>query len=93
MRAPSRYLHHQLGPVHFLQGGDYVTRNSFGHNVEPVRVVGKRVEQAYGLFGRERVQLMPVCLFATFLYNPVASARTTDARLRAIVQARDLARG
>ena len=36
---------------------------------------------------------MTDCLFATFLDNPVASARTTDARLRSIVQARDLVRG
>ena len=62
-------------------------------NVELVKVVGKRVEQAFGLFGQERVQLMTDCLLATFLANPVASARTTDARLRSIVQARDLVRG
>ena len=61
--------------------------------VESVKEVRGRIEQAIGLFGEERVLLTPDCGFATFADNPVASARTAEAKLRAIVEARDLVRG
>ena len=57
--------------------------------VESVEVVRRRVEQAINLFGEERVLLTPDCGFATFADNPVASARTAEAKLRVIAQARD----
>ena len=61
--------------------------------VEPVTEVRGRIDQAVNLFGEERVLLTPDCGFATFADNPVASARTAEAKLRAIVEARDLVRG
>ena len=57
--------------------------------VESVEVVRRRIEQAINLFGEERVLLTPDCGFATFADNPVASARTAEAKLRVIAQARD----
>ena len=57
--------------------------------VEPVEEVCRRIRQAADLFGRERVLLTPDCGFATFADNPVASARTAEAKLRAVAQARD----
>ena len=61
--------------------------------VESVEEVQGRIEQAVNLFGEERVLLTPDCGFATFADNPVASARTAEAKLRAIVEARDMVRG
>ena len=61
--------------------------------VESRDEVQERIEQALNLFGEERVLLTPDCGFATFADNPVASARTAEAKLRAIVEARDLVRG
>ena len=61
--------------------------------VESLEEVQERIEQAVNLFGEERVLLTPDCGFATFADNPVASARTAEAKLRAIVEARDLGAG
>ena len=58
--------------------------------VEPVEEVCRSIRHAVDLFGRERVLLTPDCGFATFADNPVASARTAEAKLRAITHARDL---
>ena len=49
------------------------------------------IRLAIDLFGKERLLLTPDCGFATFADNPVASAKTAEAKLRSIVQARDLA--
>ena len=61
--------------------------------VEPVEQVRRSIARAVDLFGEERVLLTPDCGFATFADNPVSSARTAEAKLRAIVHARDLVRG
>ena len=58
--------------------------------VEPVEEIGRRISDAIDLFGRERVMLTPDCGFATFADNPVASAKTAEAKLAAIVRARNL---
>ena len=58
-------------------------------SVEPVEEIGRRISDAINLFGRERVMLTPDCGFATFADNPVASARTAEAKLDAIVRARN----
>ena len=57
--------------------------------VEPVEEVARRISDSIGLFGRERVMLTPDCGFATFADNPVASAKMAEAKLKAIVEARD----
>ncbi len=57
--------------------------------VEPVGEVRGRIARAIELFGRDRVLLTPDCGFATFADNPVASASVAEAKLRAIVEARD----
>ena len=57
--------------------------------VESVEVVRRRIEQAINLFGEERVLLTPDCGFATFADNPVASAKTAEAKLRVIAHSRD----
>ena len=57
--------------------------------VEPAGEVRERIARAINLFGRERVLLTPDCGFATFADNPVASARAAEAKLAAIVEARD----
>ncbi len=57
--------------------------------VEPVEDIRRRIFRAMDLFGSERVLLTPDCGFATFADNPVASARVAEAKLRAIVEARD----
>ncbi len=59
-------------------------------SVEPVEAVSRRIAAAIDLFGRERVLLTPDCGFATFADNPVASAMTAEAKLKAIVEARNL---
>ncbi len=61
--------------------------------VEPVEEIRRRIARAIELFGEERVLLTPDCGFATFADNPVASADVAEAKLRAIVEARDLVRG
>ena len=57
--------------------------------VESVEEIGRRIRAAVDLFGRERVLLTPDCGFATFADNPVASAAVAEAKLSAIVEARD----
>ena len=57
-------------------------------SVEPVEEIRQRITRAIDLFGRERVLLTPDCGFATFADNPVASANTAEAKLKAIVDAR-----
>ena len=52
--------------------------------------VRQRISRAVDLFGRERVLLTPDCGLATFADNPVASARVAEAKLRSIVEARNL---
>ena len=53
------------------------------------RRLSKRIRRAIDLFGEERVLLTPDCGFATFADNPVASSDVAEAKLRAIVEARD----
>ncbi|MDE2669945.1 MAG: 5-methyltetrahydropteroyltriglutamate--homocysteine methyltransferase [Chloroflexota bacterium] len=60
--------------------------------VEPVEAIAERIARAVNLFGEERVLLTPDCGFATFADNPVASARTAEAKLAAVVSARDALR-
>ena len=60
--------------------------------VEPVGEIRRRIARAIELFGEERVLLTPDCGFATFADNPVASAGIAEAKLRTIVEARDLIR-
>ena len=59
-------------------------------SVESIEEIASRAAHAVDLFGRERVLLTPDCGFATFADNPVASAVTAEAKLKAIVEARDL---
>lgn len=60
--------------------------------VEPVGEIRERIARAINLFGDDRVLLTPDCGFATFADNPVASARAAEAKLGAIVQARNALR-
>ncbi|MBL8857283.1 MAG: cobalamin-independent methionine synthase II family protein [Planctomycetes bacterium] len=55
--------------------------------IESVDEVLARARRAIGVFGRERVLLVPDCGFATFADNPVASAQVAEAKLSAIAQA------
>ena len=59
------------------------------NSVERVEEIRRRISRAVGLFGEERVLLTPDCGFATFADNPVASAQTAEAKLKAIVEARN----
>ena len=59
-------------------------------SVEPVDEIRRRITRAIDLFGQERVLLTPDCGFATFADNPVASAKTAEAKLKAIVVAREM---
>ena len=59
-------------------------------DVEPTEAVQRRISRAINLFGRERVLLTPDCGFATYADNPVASAQIAEAKLKAIVEAREL---
>ena len=52
--------------------------------------IRQSIDLGVDLFGKERLLLTPDCGFATFADNPVASATTAEAKLRAIVSARDL---
>ena len=58
-------------------------------HVEDADALQQRILKAIDLFGHERVLLNPDCGFATFADNPVASATIAEAKLRAIVEARD----
>ena len=57
--------------------------------VESSEEIGRHIRRAAGLFGHDRILLTPDCGFATFADNPVASAAIAEAKLRAIVEARD----
>ena len=61
--------------------------------VELIDDVRRRIARAVDLFGEERVLLTPDCGFATFADNPVASASVAEAKMRAMVQARNSYRG
>ena len=61
--------------------------------VEPADEIRRRIARACDLFGEERVLLTPDCGFATFADNPVASSEVAEAKLRAIVESRNLVRG
>ena len=58
--------------------------------VEPVEEISRPMSEAIEMFGRERVMFTPDCGFATFADNPVASAKMAEAKLKAIVEARDI---
>ena len=60
--------------------------------VESAEAIREGIARAVNLLGRERVVLTPDCGFATFADNPVASARAAEAKLAAIVEARDALR-
>ena len=62
-------------------------------SVELVEDIRRRISEVINLFGKERVLLTPDCGFATFADNPVASANVAEAKLKAIVDARDLIGG
>ena len=85
----------RAGEVELLQGLPDDKRIGVGvvnqklDSVEPVEEIRQRVERAVDLFGEERVLFTPDCGFATFADNPVASASVAEAKLQAIVQARD----
>ena len=57
--------------------------------VEPPETILAHLRRAVNLFGRQRVWFTPDCGFATFADNPVAAAAVAEAKLRALVQARD----
>lgn len=57
--------------------------------VEPIAEIRQRISRAIDLLGMDRLVLTPDCGFATFADNPVASARIGEAKLAAIVSARD----
>ena len=49
--------------------------------IETVDEIAARIEQAIGLFGRDRLLINPDCGFATFADNPVSSAAAAQAKL------------
>jgi len=57
--------------------------------VEPIAEIRQRIARAINLVGMDRLVLTPDCGFATFADNPIASARIAEAKLAAIVTARD----
>ena len=57
--------------------------------VESSYEIQRRISRAADLFGQERILLTPDCGFATFADNPVSSANVAEAKLRAIVEARE----
>ena len=59
--------------------------------VEDDALLDARIHRAMNIFGESRILLTPDCGFATFADNPVSSAGIAEAKLRAIVQARDRA--
>lgn len=52
----------------------------------PEKIVA-RAREAIGLFGGERVLLVPDCGFATFADNPVSPARIAERKLAAMAEA------
>jgi 5-methyltetrahydropteroyltriglutamate--homocysteine methyltransferase len=67
--------------------------NQKSPTVETIDDVARRIERHAVAFGAERLLLTPDCGFATFADNPVSSAAVAEAKLAAIVAARDLVRG
>jgi 5-methyltetrahydropteroyltriglutamate--homocysteine methyltransferase len=59
---------------------------------ESVDDILARARRAIAVVGAERVLLTPDCGFATFADNPVASAPTAEAKLRAIAEAATILR-
>ena len=57
--------------------------------VEDSAMLDARIRRAMSIFGSDRILLTPDCGFATFADNPVSSAAIAEAKLRAIVEARD----
>lgn len=57
--------------------------------IETPDEIRRRISHAADLFGPDRILLTPDCGFATFADNPVTSAAAAEAKLRAIVQARN----
>ncbi|MFO0984165.1 MAG: sulfurtransferase TusA family protein [Planctomycetota bacterium] len=64
--------------------------NPRADRVESADEIAVRARRAIGVFGRERVLLTPDCGFATFALHPVSSAPIAEAKLQAVVRARDL---
>lgn len=63
--------------------------NQKRQDVEPVAEVVARAEQAIAVLGAERVLLNTDCGFATFADNPIVTADVAQAKLAAMVRARD----
>ena len=61
--------------------------NQKDHHTEAVDAVARRIEQAIGLFGRERVLLHPDCGFATFADNPICCTGSAQDKLAVIARA------
>ncbi|MCB9874508.1 MAG: sulfurtransferase TusA family protein [Planctomycetaceae bacterium] len=57
--------------------------------VEPIAEIRQRIAAAIDLIGADRLVLTPDCGFATFADNPIASAQIAEAKLAAIVTARN----
>jgi 5-methyltetrahydropteroyltriglutamate--homocysteine methyltransferase len=66
--------------------------NQKHERVESLEEVVGRGRRAVDALGAERVLLTPDCGFATFADNPVASARTAEAKLRVIAEAAQILR-
>jgi 5-methyltetrahydropteroyltriglutamate--homocysteine methyltransferase len=62
-------------------------------HIETAEEIVVRVEKAMHLFGEANVLLTPDCGFATYADNPVSSAETAEAKLRAMVAAVAKVRG
>jgi 5-methyltetrahydropteroyltriglutamate--homocysteine methyltransferase len=62
--------------------------NQKNRDIESVDEVAARIERAASLLGAERLLLHPDCGFATFADNPICSMQVAEAKLAAIVQAR-----
>jgi 5-methyltetrahydropteroyltriglutamate--homocysteine methyltransferase len=60
---------------------------------DPPAVIAARIERAMRLFPAERLLFTPDCGFATFADNPVSSAQSAEAALRAIREAVQIVRG
>ncbi len=57
--------------------------------VEEADLLDARIRRAIDVFGAHRILLTPDCGFATFADNPVSSAVIAEAKLQAIVEARN----
>ncbi len=61
-------------------------------NVESVESIVAKVREASQFVDMERLLIIPDCGFATFADNPVTSAQTAEAKLKAMVQAQAVLR-